>query len=134
MKKILSTVLTLVEIFGVLAFFIINHFTETRMGMMRHVMYRNSVYSEGIFSSANIKIISIALLLVFCVNTYFFIKERSLRTILPLLAFLYVVFMNADKQMSYYYGVIISVIILVCELIFLIDRLFIKNRTSKFDK
>lgn len=134
MSRKLEKILTLIEIFGVVGFLIADHFTKSKMGMMRHVMYRNQVYSEGIFNSMNIKIIAVFLALVFTVNTFIFIKERSLRQIIPFAAFLYVLIMNADKMMSYYYGVMASVLILICEVIILTIKLSGRRRTSKFDK
>ncbi|WP_145994495.1 hypothetical protein [Peptostreptococcus faecalis] len=132
--KIISYIL---ELLGIVAFFVVNYFANSRMGMMRHVTYKNVWFSEGIFNNNNIVILIVLLLIMLALNIYLNYKNNSIKkfdffisSILLIVSIFVTVYFNQQKLFTYYYALISIVVVLISETI----KLVINFKHSKIKK
>lgn len=144
MKKVIKCIPTLIQILLVIGAFVINHFTQTRMGMMRHVMFTNRKWQSQ-FHALTIKNISVVILgtalliaiiymlykrrnYIYDMSTKFFIIV-SLVLIIGTLTFMTV--FSIESILAYYY---VSIMLYMASLIQVI-RLHVflqRNKKHKF--
>lgn len=144
MKKVIKCIPTLIQILLVIGAFVINHFTQTRMGMMRHVMFTNnkwqSHYHALTIKNISVIILGTALLIaiiymlykrrnyIYDMSTKFFIIV-SLVLIIGTLTFMTV--FSIESIIAYYY---VSIMLYMASLIQVI-RLHVflqRNKKHKF--
>lgn len=123
LNKLIRNIAVIFEIVFVLAFLMINYFAETRMGMMRHIVYKNQYWSQ-IFNHETIVILNILIIAVLMINI-FFIKRNGLKKSIDQIISVVFLFVssncisifNETKIFTYYYMVIAVILIFICEII-----------------
>lgn len=144
MKKFIKSIPIIIQILLLAGAFAINYFTQTRMGMMRHVMFTNNKW-ESHFHALIIKNISLIALgaalliaimfLLFRRRSYIYDMHTKLFIAISLLMILgtliFISVFSADAILSYYF---VSIILYTVSLIQVV-RLHVflhKNKKHKF--
>ena len=129
MNKILTKILSFLEILIVVIFFVINYFTESRMGMMRHVVYRNEYWSS-VFNPNTIALFNVIIIGVLMINLLYIKKygikksvEEIFSVIVLFIASNCINIFNVDKLTTYYYMLICIVVIFAIEIAKIITKI-----------
>ena len=94
MTKLLNSLLRLMEFLLIAAGVALNHFTNTKMGMERHMMYEN----YRIMMSWKKFIFPVILVLLIVMSVYLFLKKKNAATVFLLTAFaFYLYFITAGR-------------------------------------
>lgn len=83
MKKIIYTIIAILQIVIIVGSFIIQYLTNIKAGVMHHVYFKRYIFENGIFSNTNIKIQNNILILISIVliifSTYIFLKKKNMK-------------------------------------------------------
>ncbi len=83
MKKIIYTIIAILQIAIIVGSFIIQYLTDIKAGVMHHVYFKRYVFENGIFSNSNIKIGSNILIVISFIliifNIYIFLKKKNMK-------------------------------------------------------
>lgn len=144
MEKLLKRITVILQILMLTGAFAVNYFTQTKMGMMRHVMFTNKKWESHFYGTTikNMSIILLSIILIAAIvlmiyrrrsymydlQTKFFIVI-SMIIIIGTLVFIYA--FNTETLLSYYF---VSILIYITSVIQVI-RLHVflhKNKKHKF--
>ena len=136
--KLIRIILYIIELIGLTLFAGVNYFTNSKMGMMRHVMYKNEYFSQKIFTKNVIFALAIIFLVLFVLNIiilskkkYGYLYDVILSEIIIIASILLLKFYNVDKLLTYYYLLIALCILMLCEFIkVILNAKFNKNSSS----
>lgn len=83
MKKIIYTIIAIIQIAIIAGSFIIQYLTDIKAGVMHHVYFKRYIFENGIFSNANVKIENNILILISFVliifSLYIFLKKKNMK-------------------------------------------------------
>nr|WP_312984572.1 hypothetical protein [Clostridioides sp.] len=113
-NKLFYLIATLIEVLLLIGVYVVNYFTITKMGMLRHVMHKNSVWEDKypIVVLLYITVIVLVVLMISVLVLYNKKKEKLKNTVLPMnifmvvLGFFYIGFIllySTEKLNAYYY-------------------------------
>ena len=90
-KKSFYVLLTLIEIIMIVAMFLVNYFTKTKMGMLRHIVHKNYLLEQQ-YPIQIIKYLSIIFLItiMILVLKIYFKRRNSIKNILIIMNFVMV--------------------------------------------
>lgn len=90
-KKSFYVLLTLIEIIMIVAMFLVNYFTKTKMGMLRHIVHKNYLLEQQ-YPIQIIKYLSIIFLItiMILVLKIYFKRRNSIKNILSIMNFVMV--------------------------------------------
>ena len=95
LKKILYILTTVLEVCMLFGAYMVNHFTHTKMGMLRHVVHKNYIWEQlyPIQVIKNVCILSLLILMIFVLILYFKRKHmlRKIVTVMSIVMVLCVV-------------------------------------------
>lgn len=124
MTKLLNSLLRVVELLLIAAGVALNHFTNTKMGMERHMMYEN----YRIMMSWKKFIFPVILVLLIVMSVYLFLKKKNAVTVFLMTAFAFYLFFFATGRFKIdkYAQMILVFLVAVIEFIIQIK---LKQRT-----
>lgn len=128
--KIFRKILSIIQIIALLAIFIIHYFTKHKMGMQRHVMYKNMMFEQLVDMNIVIPVIIAVLILMFVYLTYRIIKhkinklEYVLFVNLSVFAILIAIFAKNIFELDYNVAIILSAVVALLQ--------FIKTTSSSY--
>ena len=85
------------------------HFSERKMGMIRHILYRNIYKFPKYFIDANIKVIIACFIVILVTQLVLFLRARRflfsfiLNIVFIIFSIYFIINYNADKVFIYYY-------------------------------
>ncbi|WP_195945335.1 hypothetical protein [Paraclostridium bifermentans] len=83
MKKIIYTIIAIMQIAIIVGSFIIQYLTNIKAGVMHHVYFKRYVFENGIFSNSNIKIESNILIVISLIllifSIYIFLNKKNMK-------------------------------------------------------
>ncbi|MEN2256462.1 hypothetical protein AAIB48_01300 [Paraclostridium benzoelyticum] len=83
MKKIIYTIIAIMQIAIIVGSFIIQYLTNIKAGVMHHVYFKRYVFENGIFSNSNIKIESNILIVISLIllifSIYVFFNKKNMK-------------------------------------------------------
>lgn len=83
MKKIIYTIIAIMQIAIIVGSFIIQYLTNIKAGVMHHVYFKRYVFENGIFSNSNIKIESNILIVISLIllifSIYIFFNKKNMK-------------------------------------------------------
>ena len=88
------------------------YFSERKMGMIRHILFRNVYKFPKYFTDTNIKVIIACLIVFLVIQLVFFIRSRRflfsfiLNIVFVIFSVYFIINYNADKIFIYYYLII----------------------------
>ena len=88
------------------------YFSERKMGMVRHILYRNVYKFPKYFTDTNIKVIIACFIVILVIQLVLFIRARRflfsflLNIVFVIFSIYYIINCNADKVFIYYYLII----------------------------
>ena len=88
------------------------YFSERKMGMIRHILYRNIYKFPKYFTDTNIKVIIACFIVILVIQLVLFIRARRflfsflLNIVFVIFSIYYIINCNADKVFIYYYLII----------------------------
>ena len=88
------------------------YFSERKMGMIRHILFRNAYKFPKYFTDTNIKVIIACLIVFLVIQLVFFIRSRRflfsfiLNIVFVIFSVYFIINYNADKIFIYYYLII----------------------------
>ena len=92
------------------------YFSERKMGMIRHILYRNIYKFPKYFTDANIKVIIACFIVILVIQLVLFIRARRflfsfiLNIVFIIFSIYFIINYNTDRVFIYYY------LIIFCEL------------------
>ena len=88
------------------------YFSERKMGMIRHILFRNVYRFPKYFTDTNIKVIIVCFIVILVIQLVLFIRARRflfsflLNIVFIIFSIYYIINCNADKVFIYYYLII----------------------------
>ena len=88
------------------------YFAERKMGMIRHILFRNVYKFPKYFTDTNIKVIIACFIVILVIQLVLFIRARRflfsflLNIVFVIFSIYYIINCNADKVFIYYYLII----------------------------
>ena len=88
------------------------YFSDRKMGMIRHILFRNAYKFPKYFTDTNIKVIIACLIVFLVIQLVFFIRSRRflfsfiLNIVFVIFSVYFIINYNADKIFIYYYLII----------------------------
>ena len=88
------------------------YFSERKMGMIRHILFRNVYKFPKYFTDTNIKVIIACFIVILVIQLVLFIRARRflfsflLNIVFVIFSIYYIINCNADKGFIYYYLII----------------------------
>lgn len=85
------------------------YFSERKMGMIRHILYRNIYKFPKYFTDTNIKIIIACFIVILVIQLVLFLRARRflfsfiLNIVFVIFSIYFIINYNADKVFIYYY-------------------------------
>lgn len=128
--KIFRRILSVIQIIALFAIFIVHYFTKHKMGMQRHVMYKNMMFEQQVDMNLVIPVIIAVLILMFVYLTYRIIKhkisklEYVLFVNMAVFAILMATFAKNIFELDYNVAIILSAVIALLQ--------FIKTTSSSY--
>lgn len=128
--KIFRRILSVIQIIALFAIFIVHYFTKHKMGMQRHVMYKNMMFEQQVDMSIVIPLIIAVLILMFVYLTYRIIKHKTskleyvLFVNLAVFAILMATFAKNILELDYNVAIILSAVVALLQ--------FIKTASSSY--
>ena len=121
--RLVSGVITLVQIFGIIGGWILHDLSRTRVGVNHHVVFRKRQYQQTILSDQALTLYQVLILLILAGLVIHLIRKRQRRMLiaaLPLVLLSGVVFLAVTLPMvrdlpAYAYLLLILVIIWILE-------------------
>lgn len=74
--KIIRKLLSVIQIVAILLIFIVHYFTKHRMGMQRHIMYKNMVFEQQVDMNIVIPVTIVVLIIMLFYLTYKIVKHK----------------------------------------------------------
>ena len=121
--KIFRRILSVIQIVALFAIFIVHYFTKHKMGMQRHVMYKNMMFEQLVDMNIVIPVIITVLILMFVYLTYKIIKHKTskleyvLFVNLSVFAILMAVFAKNIFELDYNVAIILSAVVVLLQFI-----------------
>ena len=121
--KIFRRILSVIQIVALFAIFIVHYFTKHKMGMQRHVMYKNMMFEQFVDMNIVIPVIIAVLILMFVYLTYRIIKHKTskleyvLFVNLSVFAILMAVFAKNIFELDYNVAIILSAVVVLLQFI-----------------
>ena len=121
--KIFRKILSIIQIIALLAIFIVHYFTKHKMGMQRHVMYKNMMFEQLVDMNIVNPVIIAVLILMFVYLTYKIIKHKTskleyvLFVNLSVFAILMAVFAKNIFELDYNVAIVLSSVVCILQFI-----------------
>lgn len=121
--KIFRRILSVIQIIALFAIFIVHYFTKHKMGMQRHVMYKNMMFEQQVDMNIVIPVIIAVLILMFVYLTYRIIKHKTskLEYVLFVNLFVFAILMaNFSKnifELDYNVAIVLSSVVCILQFI-----------------
>ena len=121
--KIFRKILSIIQIIALLAIFIIHYFTKHKMGMQRHIIYKNMMFEQLVDMNIVIPVIITVLILMFVYLTYKIIKHKTskLEYVLFVNLFVFAILMaNFSKnifELDYNVAIVLSSVVCILQFI-----------------
>ena len=121
--KIFRKILSLIQIIALLAIFIVHYFTKHKMGMQRHIIYKNMMFEQLVDMNIVIPVIITVLILMFVYLTYKIIKHKTskLEYVLFVNLFVFAILMaNFSKnifELDYNVAIVLSSVVCILQFI-----------------
>lgn len=121
--KIFRKILSIIQIIALLAIFIIHYFTKHKMGMQRHVMYKNMMFEQQVNMNVVMPVVIAVMILMFVYLTYKIIKHKTskleyvLFVNLSVFAILMAVFAKNIFELDYNVAIILSAVVALIQFI-----------------
>lgn len=133
MNRKQNTVVNVWDLVWLIVAAVVHYFTKNRMGMMRHVMYKNQFFESTIFNPLGKGILLAVLFLALILALNNFRKKGHKVTLifsilLLILALTFTIFANTKLILAYYYILIAISAIALGELIRQLILTFTSNR------
>lgn len=128
--KIFRKILSIIQIIALLAIFIIHYFTKHKMGMQRHVMYKNMMFEQQVNMNVVMPVVIAVMILMFVYLTYKIIKHKTskleyvLFVNLAVFAILMATFAKNIFELDYNVAIILSAVVVLLQ--------FIKTTSSSY--
>ena len=128
--KIFRKILSIIQIIALLAIFIIHYFTKHKMGMQRHVMYKNMMFEQQVNMNVVMPVVIAVMILMFVYLTYKIIKHKTskleyvLFVNLAVFAILMATFAKNIFELDYNVAIILSSVVALLQ--------FIKTTSSSY--
>ena len=128
--KIFRRILSVIQIVALFAIFIVHYFTKHKMGMQRHVMYKNMMFEQQVDMNIVIPFIITVLILMFVYLTYKIIRHKTskleyvLFVNLAVFAILMATFAKNIFELDYNVAIILSAVECILQ--------FIKTTSSSY--
>lgn len=74
--KIIRKLLSVIQIVAILLIFIVHYFTKHKMGMQRHIMYKNMVFEQQVDMNIVIPVTIVVLIIMLFYLTYKIVKHK----------------------------------------------------------
>lgn len=121
--KIFRRILSIIQIIALLAIFIVHYFTKHKMGMQRHVMYKNMMFEQQVNMNVVMPVVMAVLVVMFVYLTYKIIKHKTskleyvLFVNLAVFAILMTTFAKNIFELDYNVAIILSAVIALIQFI-----------------
>ena len=121
--KIFRRILSIIQIIALLAIFIIHYFTKHKMGMQRHVMYKNMMFEQQVNMNVVMPVVIAVMILMFVYLTYKIIKHKTskLEYVLFVNLFVFAILMaNFSKnifELDYNVAIVLSSVVCILQFI-----------------
>ncbi|MDU7385529.1 MAG: hypothetical protein E7L13_06775 [Finegoldia magna] len=121
--KIFRRILSVIQIVALLAIFIIHYFTKHKMGMQRHVMYKNMMFEQQVNMNVVMPVVIAVMILMFVYLTYKIIKHKTskLEYVLFVNLFVFAILMaNFSKnifELDYNVAIVLSSVVCILQFI-----------------
>ncbi|MDU2897525.1 MAG: hypothetical protein E6117_01325 [Finegoldia magna] len=121
--KIFRKILSIIQIIALLAIFIIHYFTKHKMGMQRHVMYKNMMFEQQVNMNVVMPVVIAVMILMFVYLTYKIIKHKTskLEYVLFVNLFVFAILMaNFSKnifELDYNVAIVLSSVVCILQFI-----------------
>jgi hypothetical protein len=133
MKKIINHLLAFL-LFSLIVYCIaVQYFTETRMGMVRHVMSKNIEWDTNYPLDSLLKIFSIVLVISIIFSILLVVKKRAKISSLTLIVFsslsLYFLYaFSVESYTSYYFTILGLIAIILVQVLMVLINISKKNK------
>ena len=133
MKKIINYILDFLQ-FSLIAYCIaVQYFTETRMGMVRHVMSKNIEWATNYPLDSLLKIFSIVLVISIIFSILLVVKKRAKISSFTLIVFsslsLYFLYaFSVESYTSYYFTILGLIAIILVQVLMVLINISKKNK------
>jgi uncharacterized membrane protein YphA (DoxX/SURF4 family) len=133
MKKIINYILDFLQ-FSLIAYCIaVQYFTETRMGMVWHVMSKNIEWATNYPLDSLLKIFSIVLVISIIFSILLVVKKRAKISSLTLIVFsslsLYFLYaFSVESYTSYYFTILGLIAIILVQVLMVLINISKKNK------
>lgn len=135
-NSVAIVIFSLLQLLSIIGAGLVYYFTQHKMGMMRHVMFKNRQFST-IFTKQIITLIIIFLSLIIILDIIAMLKIRFEMRVLKIISVLLLCFSiylmvkhSETTILSFYYIMIFSLIFASLECLILLS-LFLKNKKNK---
>ena len=121
--KIFRKILSLIQIIALLAIFIVHYFTKHKMGMQRHIMYKNMMFEQQVNMNVVVPVVIAVMILMFVYLTYKIIKHKTskLEYVLFVNLFVFAILMaNFSKnifELDYNVAIVLSSVVCILQFI-----------------
>ena len=121
--KIFRKILSLIQIIALLAIFIVHYFTKHKMGMQRHIMYKNMMFEQQVNMNVVMPVVIAVMILMFVYLTYKIIKHKTskLEYVLFVNLFVFAILMaNFSKnifELDYNVAIVLSSVVCILQFI-----------------
>ena len=121
--KIFRRILSVIQIIALFAIFIVHYFTKHKMGMQRHVMYKNMMFEQQVDMNVVMPVVIAVMILMFVYLTYKIIKHKTskLEYVLFVNLFVFAILMaNFSKnifELDYNVAIVLSSVVCILQFI-----------------
>ncbi|OXZ35111.1 hypothetical protein [Finegoldia magna] len=121
--KIFRRILSVIQIIALFAIFIVHYFTKHKMGMQRHVMYKNMMFEQQVNMNVVMPVVIAVMILMFVYLTYKIIKHKTskLEYVLFVNLFVFAILMaNFSKnifELDYNVAIVLSSVVCILQFI-----------------
>lgn len=121
--KIFRRILPVIQIIALFAIFIVHYFTKHKMGMQRHVMYKNMMFEQQVDMNVVMPVVIAVMILMFVYLTYKIIKHKTskLEYVLFVNLFVFAILMaNFSKnifELDYNVAIVLSSVVCILQFI-----------------
>jgi hypothetical protein len=133
MKKIINHLLAFLQFSLIVYCIAVQYFTETRMGMVRHVMSKNIEWDTNYPLDSLLKIFSIVLVISIIFSILLVVKKRAKISSLTLIVFsslsLYFLYaFSVESYTSYYFTILGLIAIILVQVLMVLINISKKNK------
>ncbi|WP_315166249.1 hypothetical protein [Metaclostridioides mangenotii] len=132
MKKIINYLLAFLQFVLIVYCIAVQYFTETRMGMVRHVMFKNREWATNYPLESLLKFFSITLVLSIIFSFLLVVKKRAKISSFSLIVFsslsLYFLYaFSVESYTSYYFTILGLIAIILVQVLMVLINISEKN-------